>query len=145
MKTEEAVKPPVWFWVVSALALVWNLLGVMAYLGQAFMTDEAMAALPEAQRALYEELPAWYTAAFAIAVWAGALGCIGLLLRKKWAHPVFLISLLGILAQQTYLFFLSDTLEVMGNEAAYMPISIIIVGIALLFFARLGINRNWLT
>ena len=36
-------KPPVWFWVVCVLALIWNGLGVMAYLGRAFATDEMIA------------------------------------------------------------------------------------------------------
>ena len=76
-------KPPVWFWIVSVVALIWNGMGVMAYLGQAYMSDDALAALPEAEQALYANVPAWATAAFAIAVWGGLLGCLALLLRKK--------------------------------------------------------------
>ncbi len=144
METKVKIKPPVWFWVVSALALVWNLLGVYAYLAEAFMTDEVRAALTEAQRQLYESRPAWVTAAFAIAVFAGALGCIALLLRKRWALSMLFLSLLGILAQQTYLFFLSNTFEVMGNEAMGMPIMIVVVGIALVLFARSAIRKKWL-
>lgn len=33
-------KAPVWFWIVSVLALLWNLIGVIAYLTMAFATDE---------------------------------------------------------------------------------------------------------
>ena len=32
-------KTPWWFWVVAILALLWNLMGVMAYLGGAFGGD----------------------------------------------------------------------------------------------------------
>lgn len=144
MKSNSAIKPPVWFWIISVLALLWNLMGVVAYLGQAYMTDEALSALPEPQQALYTAQPAWVTGAFAIAVWAGLLGCIALLLRKGWAHPVFLISLIGILAQMGYVFFMSDTLAVMGNSASIMPIFVIVIGVALLVFAQLANNRNWL-
>lgn len=144
MKTNSAIKPPVWFWIVSVIALLWNLIGVAAYLGQAYMTDEDLAALPETQKALYAVQPAWVTGAFAIAVWGGLLGCIALLLRRGWAHPVFLISLLGIMAQMGYVFFMSDTLTVMGKSAMIMPIVVVIIGVVLLFFARMANNRNWL-
>ena len=86
-------------------------MGVMAYLTQAFMTDEAKALLPEAERAMYNDIPAWATAAFAFAVFGGLLGALAMLLRKKWATPLFIISLLGILVQMTYSFFVSDVME----------------------------------
>ncbi len=63
--TNSSIKPPIWFWIISVLALIWNILGVSAYLAQAYMTDETLAALPEADQAIYANLPAWYTAAFA--------------------------------------------------------------------------------
>ena len=70
--TNSTNKPPVWFWIISVIALIWNGLGVMAYLARAFATEEMIAALPEEQQAEYlVEYPAWYTAAFAIAVFAG--------------------------------------------------------------------------
>ena len=143
MTTDSSVKPPVWFWVVSVVALIWNLMGVMAYLGQAFMTEEALAALSEAERTMYETQPAWATAAFAIAVWGGLVGCIALLLRKKWAHPVLLVSLIGIIVQMTHAFFISSNFDVYGPGAMIMPIMVIIIGVALVFFARMAINRGW--
>lgn len=65
-------KPPISFWVISIVALIWNTMGVLAYIGQAFLTEEAIAAMPPEQQEIYRiEFPAWYTAAFAIAVSAG--------------------------------------------------------------------------
>jgi CHASE2 domain-containing sensor protein len=139
------MKPPVWFWVVSVLALIWNLMGAFNYLMQAYMTDEMKAELPEDQLALMESTPSWVTAAFAIAVWGGVLGCIALLLRKKWAKPVLLISLIGILAQMSYSFFMSNSMEVYGTTATVMSIIVIIIGIALVYFARGAHNRGWIS
>ena len=56
------------FYLISGFALLWNLLGVMAYVGQVTMSEEVLNSLPEAQRLLYETVPAWATAGFAIAV-----------------------------------------------------------------------------
>lgn len=145
MTNTEEVKPPRWFWIVSVLALLWNLMGVGAYLQQAFMSIEDLEMLTQEQRLLYESQPAWVTGAFAIAVWGGALGCIALLLRKKWAHPVLLISLVGIVAQMSYVFFMSNSFEVYGPGSAIMPIMIIIIGVALVFFARSATHKHWLS
>ncbi|WP_420601225.1 hypothetical protein [Flagellimonas sp.] len=137
-------KPPVWFWIVSVAALVWNIMGVMAYLGQAYTSVEDLEQMTQAQRELFEAQPAWVTAAFAIAVFGGTLGCIALLLRKKWAKPVFFISLLGILGQFVYGLFLSNTIEVYGNQAIFMPILVIVIGILLILLAKKGIQKEWL-
>lgn len=139
-------KPPVWFWVVSVVALLWNLMGVMAYLGNAMMTDEMKAALPPEQLELVENTPAWVTAAFAIAVWGGLLGCIALLLRKRWAKPVLIISLLGILAQMSYSFFMSNAAEVYGQvQGVIIPIFVIAIGVALVLFAKKAQQNRWLS
>ncbi|MFX0557027.1 hypothetical protein ACOCEA_09515 [Maribacter sp. CXY002] len=145
MTTETKVNPPKWFWIVSVLALLWNVMGVFAYLAQAFMSIEALEAMSQAERALYESQPAWVTAAFAIAVWAGLLGCILLLIRKKLAKTVFVISLLGVLAQTTYNFFLSNTFEVYGTGAMAMPIMILVVSVLLVLFSNRAIDKNWLS
>ncbi|MGW9685643.1 hypothetical protein [Flagellimonas sp. 2504JD1-5] len=138
-------KPPVWFWIVSVAALLWNIMGVMAYLGQAYTSVEQLEQMTQAQRELFEAQPAWVTAAFAIAVFGGTLGCIALLLRKKWAKPVFFISLLGILGQFIYGLFLSNTIEVYGNQAIYMPILVIVIGVLLILLAKKGIQKGWLS
>ncbi|WP_282160678.1 hypothetical protein [Ulvibacterium marinum] len=144
MTAKSMEKPPVWFWIVSIVALLWNLMGVLAYLQQAFMTEEALAALSEPERLLLETRPAWATAAFALAVWGGLLGCVALLLRKKWARPVLIISLIGILVQMIHSFFISKNLEVYGPGEISMPILIILIGVGLVFFARIATRKLWI-
>ena len=144
MSTRSMEKPPLWFWIVSILALLWNLMGVLAYLQQSFMTEEALTALSEAERALLETRPAWATAAFALAVWGGLLGCTALLLRKKWARPVLLISLVGILVQMFHSLFIGKNLEVYGPGEISMPLLIILIGVGLVVFARISTKKLWL-
>lgn len=146
MTVNKKTKPPVWFWIVSVVALLWNLMGAMAYLAQAFITDEAKALMPADQVTLLENTPAWATAAFAIAVWAGVLGCIGLLVIKKWARPVLLLSLLGIIVQMSYSFFMTNASEVYGAvQGVVMPIMLIVIGVALVLFARKSENKTWVS
>lgn len=145
MTTEIKVKPPVWFWIVSVLALLWNLAGAMAYIGQAYMSDEVLATMSEAERNLYENQPAWVTGAFAIAVWGGTLGCIFLLLRKKWAKPVFIVSLLGLIGQLSYNYFLSGAFDTFEIVDMVMSVMILVISIALIVFSNKAIRKNWLT
>lgn len=135
--------PKMFYWI-SGAALVWNLLGVAAYIGQVTMSPENLAALPEAQRALYENLPAWVTSAFAIAVNAGALGCLLLVLRKALALPVLVVSLVAVLVQMYHSFFMSNAMEVMGAAAVIGPAFVIIIGIYLVWFANDAKSKGWI-
>lgn len=128
-------KPTAVFWVIGIIALIWNMLGVGAYLAQTYMTDEALALLPEGDQNFYNDLPAWVTGAFAIAVFAGFLGCIALLMRKKVAIMLFTLSLLGVLVQQFYSFFIQDYVEITGTRIIG-PILLIIIAFFLMWYAK---------
>ncbi|MEM6804188.1 MAG: hypothetical protein AAF696_22480 [Bacteroidota bacterium] len=138
-------KIPTWFWIVSVAALLWNLVGVFSYLGQAMLTPEGLAELPKGQRVVIETRPAWATGAFAIAVWGGVLGCIFLLLRKSWAVPTLMLSLAGVLVQNFQAYFLSDSIDLLGPEAIPISISIISIGVALIWFARKAQANSWIS
>ncbi len=138
-------KAPIWFWIVSVLALLWNIAGVGAYLQHAYMSIEDIEKLPQAERLLYETQPSWVTAAFAIAVWGGTLGCIALLLRKKWAKFVLLVSLIAVLIQMAHSFFISNAYNVYGPSALIMPIFVILISVLLVFFARISADKKWIT
>jgi hypothetical protein len=138
------VKPPVWFWIMSVIALLWNLMGVFNYLNQAFNQVAILESLDQAQREAFEGIPAWATAAFAIAVFAGLAGSIGLLLRKKWARLLFVISLIAAVAQFIHWLFISNAVEAFGPSTYTMPIIVVIIGLYLIFFSKQGIHKGWL-
>lgn len=144
MIEQSPVKIPIGFWGLAIICLVWNLLGVMAYIAQVTMSPEALAALPEAERALFESTPAWVNGVFALSVFGGTLGCIALLLRQGWAVWLFVISLLSVLAQMYYAFFVSRSFEVFGPGMVIMPILIIVIAIFLVWFARMSKGKGWL-
>jgi hypothetical protein len=135
---------PAWFKVVAALALLWNLLGCVAFFMDLRLSPEDLAALPEAQQALYAARPGWAVAATAVAVFGGALGSVGLLLRRKWAFPVLVLSLLGILVQDFGLFVLADGASLAGPAAVVLQAVVLVVGIGLVLLSRRGIARGWL-
>lgn len=129
-------KPGNGFWIIGIVALIWNLMGVYAYLQQAYMTAEDLAALPSEQQALYENVPAWVTGAFAIAVFGGVLACILLLMKKKLATMIFLVSLIGIIVQMSYNLFMSKAVEVYGPGGMIMPAMVLLIGVYLLWYSK---------
>ena len=136
---------PRWFSIVAIVALIWNLLGVMAYIMQVTMNPETYAALPEAQRTLLESTPAWATAAFAIAVNGGALGSLALVLKKSWAVPLLMLSLLGVVVQMFHSFFISNSFEVFGPGGMIMPIMVMAIAIYLVFLSRQAKDQDWIS
>jgi hypothetical protein len=141
---ENNQKTPVWFWVIAGIAFLWNIMGLIAFFMQVTMSEETLAAMEATDRAMYENIPIWATAAFAIAVIAGTIGALGLLLRKKWAHPVFLVSLLGIVIQQIHIFFISGIMKNAEISTMIMPAMILLIAIFLLFFSKRMIRQGWL-
>lgn len=141
--TDKTNKPTSAFWIISALAILWNIMGVIAYLGQAYMTEEVLATLPKGEQEYYNNVPAWVTAAFAIAVFAGVFGCVGLLMRKKWATILFVISLIAVIAQFTYNFLIQSDMEVTTIHMIWSFV-VIIIAILLIFLSRKSEKEGWI-
>lgn len=142
--TSSANKPATWYWIVCGIALIWNLMGVMAYVAQVTMSPEAMQALPENERMLYENTPSWATGAFALAVWGGALGSMLLLLRRKLATPILIISLVGIAVQVFHAFFMSNSIDVYGPGGMVMPLMVAIIAVYLVWLSKKATANGWM-
>jgi len=134
--------PPLWFWIVSALGLLWNFAGVAAFVHEMFLMD--LGSLPEIQRLYFEERPLWATAGYAAAVLGGALGCVALLLRKEWALPMLLICLLGIVIQIFHSLALGNALEIFGPEGLALPFMVFTIACLLTWFAYYARHRQWI-
>ena len=137
-------QPPKWFRIVAILALLWNLLGCAAYLVDAMMTPEDVAQLSAAQQELYASRPSWAVGATAVAVWLGALGSLGLILRKRWATIVLVLSLLGVIVQDYWLFVASDAVRLAGPVPAILQGLVLLVAIALVALSLRASKRGWL-
>lgn len=139
MTNQSTTKPPIWFWVISVIALIWNGMGVAQYLGQAYQTESWRSSLTDEQFEIISNLPSWLTAAFAIAVFAGVLGSLGLLLRKKWAYYLFVLSLLAVVLQMGYIL-------IQGHaDNMFMTISIIVFSIFIAWFSKKAISKGWIS
>jgi len=118
-------------------------MGVNAYLQQAYRTDAFTSMLNADQLSAINDMPAWVTGAFAVAVFAGALGCIALLLRKKWARTIFSLSLLGVVMQMIHHLLISNYNELFGPPI--MPSLAIIVLLFLIWYSKRANAKGWIS
>ena len=138
-------KPGTSYWIVGGAALLWNLFGLMVYVMQVSATPEALASAysPE-QIALIDATPVWVTSMTAIATNAGAAAGVLLLLRLGWAVPLFAISLAAIVAQDVYIFGMSASVEVFGNQVVVIQGMVLVLAVLFLWYARRAKGKGWL-
>lgn len=97
-------KTPWHLWLVGVVALLWNGFGAYdftrtALQGEAYLRASGMS---QAMIDYYAATPAWVYAPWGVGVWGGVLGSLLLLMRKKLASPVYLLSFLGAVGSVTY-------------------------------------------
>lgn len=137
-------KPPPWFAVLAVLALLWNLAGLFAVVADLKLSAAEIAALPLDQQALYRARPGWSVVASVVAVVGGTLGCIGLLLRRRWAVPALAASLVGVVVQDIGIFVVAGAASVAGPVPVVLQSVVFAIAVGLLLLARRAGARSWL-
>jgi hypothetical protein len=130
-------------WLVGVVAVLKYGLGCLDYVMTQTQGDAWLANMEPTQTQLdwFHALPAWYDAAWALFVWAGLLGGVLLLMRRKWAVHAFVASFLGWAVGAVYAFALSNGMEVMGP---WWPIQIVHAAAAAFFlwYASKGVRKG---
>jgi hypothetical protein len=135
--------PPIWYWIAAIGALLFECLGCFFYLAEVRLTPEQIATLPLDQAALLTARPAWYYAAFGTAVWVGLAGTVGLLMRKRWAVPALLISLVAVVVQFSAVLIVPAMRDV-TSDALKGPAVIFVICYGIYMLGRLASRRGWL-
>ncbi len=129
------------FWLIGAVALIWNILGATNFIVQ--MNPDMLAAYRDSERAIIEGRPAWATGAFAIAVFGGVIGCLLLLLRKSAAYYLFIASLLGVIVTMTHTLGVGIDFgigEILG--IILMPLA---VAAFLIWYSKRAESKGWIS
>ncbi|MEM9680634.1 MAG: hypothetical protein AAF901_09945 [Bacteroidota bacterium] len=86
----------------------------------------------------------WYTDLFAIAVFSGVIGCILLLIRKKIAKLLLIVSFLAATVQMVYFLFIADLKGVDFSLNKIMAYIIIAFAAFLVWFAKHSNTKGWI-
>lgn len=122
---------PRWLPLVGVLALLWNGIGVYAYLG-----DVGMA--PRMGPTPVVAMPVFIHAAFAIGVFAAVIGSLGLIMRKRWARPVLWLSFVSTVIDWIWIFGWS----VQGVTA--LGVTVLVLSLAQAMLTENAAKRGWL-
>ena len=142
--TDAPVKTPWHVWLVGVSALLFNAIGVFDFVMSMARGAEyqASAGMTPDQIAHYQQMPSWMMVVWAVGVFGAFLASIFLLLRRKLALPVFLLSLVAFLVSLLYTYVLTNGGAVMGQQMAVT--SAVITGLLAFFswYARFMAARG---
>lgn len=136
-------------WAVGILALLFTAFGCYDYYMTQIGDREYIAAAMEpvgvdADTALryFENFPIWMHAVWAIGVWGGLAGAVLVLLRSRFAYPVFAVSLVAFVISNAYGVF--NPIPGMESGAAMygMVAVVFVVLLALVFYTRAMARRG---
>ncbi len=137
------LKTPLHLWIVGIVSLLWNAMGAFDYVMTQTRNAEYLSAFSAEQLAFFHGLPDWVVACWAIAVWGSVLGSLLLLLRRRLASPVFLISLLAAVLTFFQNYVLSDGMRVMGDAFSLIfSLVILLVAAALFGYSRSLVQKG---
>lgn len=120
-------------WLVGIVAVVFNFIGVFDFvmsMAQGARYQASAGMTPE-QIAHYQTMPSWMTLVWAIGVFSAFVASILLLMRRRLAFPVFVLSLAAFLLSLLYTYVLTDGGAVMGRQ---MAITSAVIAALLVFF-----------
>jgi hypothetical protein len=141
--TEPYERQPVarWYLIGAIVSMLFMALGCAIYV---MHVTADPAALPLDQRAAYAAEPAWVTALNAVAVWVGLIGAVLLVLKRRLAEALLLVSFIATLLWLAGLLLVPALRDALStNDVAVAVIVTLITG-TIWSFARHSRQRGWL-
>jgi len=129
-------------WLVGILGVLWNSVGAFDYIATETRNESYMSQFTPEQLEYFYGFPSWVVAFWALAVWGGVLGALLLLLRKRLAAPVLLVSFVAMIITSIHNFFLTNGLEVMGGAGVVFSVLIFVFALFLWLYARAMAQRG---
>ncbi len=130
-----------WYMPAAVASLLFMIVGCITYLMQV-LTDPA--SMPVEQRAAVEAMPTWLTAAYALAVWVGAAGALMLVLRRRFAEMLLMVSVGAVLVWLAGLLLVTGVRENMSANDLVVAIVVAALTWTIFWFARHSRQRGWL-
>ena len=75
----------------------------------------------------------------------GVMGALGMLLKKKWAATMFLLSLIALLVQMIGAYVATPAWSAYGPVGLVMPAVLLAIALFLLWYANKAQARGWLS
>jgi hypothetical protein len=133
--------PGVFFWVISGALLLWGIGGASVYVAYFLETPDEVARSAESpeNREAYAQyvssLPAWATGVGIVAAIARLLGALCLLLRRAWALPLYIVSLIFFSTALYRAFVVANAATVMSGTHIGVQMVFLALSVFAIWFA----------
>ena len=141
MSDHGEISAPAWFVPAAIAAVLFEGFGAYSYVLHVTTDPNS---LPIDQRDLVMAMPIWMTGAYALAVWVGLAGALLLLMRRRLATPLLLVSLLAALVQFGALLVVPELRNLVGPDELLVPFVIMLVCYGIWHLARHAQKQGWL-
>jgi len=134
-------KPSVLFWVISVALLLWGIGGASIYVAYFLETPDEFARSAESpeNREAYAQyvssIPAWATGVGIVAAIARLLAALCLLLRRAWALPLYIVSLIFFSIALYRAFVVANAATVMSGAHIGVQIVFLALSVFTIWFA----------
>ena len=131
-------KPPVSFWAVSIISLLWNAFGGYDYTMTMSHNTAYLSQIGDASEiiAWVESFPLWAAIAYALGIWGSVAGSLLLLLRSRHAVTAFLISFVGAVVSFSAQMMIKAPASLDTTAGKLMPFVILAIVAFLWWYAR---------
>jgi hypothetical protein len=138
MQQAVSARTPAHLWIVGILSVLWNCFGAYDYTMSHMRNMDYLAKMgdPNVMLAYMDNMPMYAKIGWGLGVWLGLLGAVLLLMRSRYAVHAFALSFLGMI-----LSFGGQYLgpppppEMTAGAMKYIPLLIIVLGLAQLWYA----------
>lgn len=138
------MKTPWHLWLFGALSLIWNAMGAFQWFQQVTGDPAYWDKLTLAQAVYLRAAPVWTDVAFGLAVWAGVLGALLLLLRRRLSFHAYVAALIGFIADSVYVHLLSNGREAMGTAGVLFGVIVFVICVVQVVYSRRSLGRGLL-
>lgn len=139
MQEAVSARTPAHLWIVGILSLLWNCFGAYDYVMTKTRNMDYLAQMgdPNEMLAYVDAFPMFAQVGWGLGVWGGLLGAVLLLVKSRYAVHAFAVSLLGMILSIGWSLTMGPTPPAGTDEGAMavMPYVIMVIGVALLYYA----------
>ena len=130
-----------WYMIAAIASVLFMLVGCVGFVLDR-MTDPS--SLPLDQRTVVMARPLWSLVAYGLAVWVGLAGAVLLVMKRKLAEPLLLVSLMAaVFTFLPYAVVPGVRDNVSTNDIAFALV-ILAITWTIFWFARHSRQRGWL-
>jgi magnesium-transporting ATPase (P-type) len=130
------------WYLIGAIASLLFMAAACAMYGLHVATNPQ--SLPLDQRTVFEVEPLWVTSAFGLGAVAGLAASALLVLRRRMAQPLMLISLVAMVAWLAGLLLVPGLRDVITTNDIAVAIVVVAITWTIFWFARHSNQRRWL-